>query len=81
MREAGGAGAFVTVLVPTAQITEAIAQARAALERDGYEILDIDRALRFDPEEWEPNGEIPRCVRKVLKSGTLGYSTFQTWDG
>lgn len=79
LRESGETGAFVVVLVPSNDIITAIEQARKALTDDEYDIADIDRALRFATEEWEPKTEIPKLVREVRASKEIRYSSFQVW--
>ena len=78
-REAGYAGGFVSCVVPSGQIVDAIRIAEKALTEDGYEIIDVERAIRFDREEWSDNPEIVALAEKAAHSGSLEYSDFDVW--
>ena len=69
----------MTCIVPTDQISEAITEAKRMLTEDGYVILDIDRAARFDPNEWAEDGPIGDLVNKVSSDMQSQYSDFEVW--
>ncbi|MEO1730608.1 MAG: hypothetical protein AAFR64_07710 [Pseudomonadota bacterium] len=79
LREEGFAGAFVTCLVLTEDISDAIQEARQILREDGYVIVDIDKALRFEPHEWTHDEDISTLADQVAKSAESAYSNFDVW--
>lgn len=79
LRKQGRAGAFVTCLVPTEDIIDAVRKAQIALTEDEFEIVDIEKAMRFDPEDWESDDEITRLAEDVLGDLDLRYSSFFSW--
>ena len=79
LREEGYAGAFVTCIVATEDIVEAIQLAKKTLAEDGYLVADIDKANRFESEEWEHDTEICSIVSDVLADRQPRYSSFDVW--
>lgn len=78
-KEAGYAGGYVSCVVPEDHILDAIKNGQNALSEDGYEIVDIERALRFDPEEWMDSPEILALAEKASLSRSVEYSAFEVW--
>lgn len=77
--EKGYAGAFVTCIVATEDIVEAVQSAKKAPAEDGYLIANIDKVIRFEPEEWEHDTEVCSVVFDVLADRKPRYSSFQVW--
>ena len=75
----GYAGAFVTCLVATEDIIDAIEQATTALDDDDYIVTDIDKAIRFDADEWKHDDEIIALAVEVTSDQLLRYSRLNTW--
>ena len=78
-RERGYAGGFVTCIVPRNDLRSAIDAGEAALVEDGYEVLNIDKALTYEPEEWEHDEEVKRAVAECRQSKEVSYSDFNIW--
>ena len=79
LRVQGYAGAFVTCIIATQDIVEAVQSAKNALAEDGYLISDIDKAVRFEPNEWEHDTEICSLVSEVMADRQIRYSSFDVW--
>ncbi|MCB2089148.1 MAG: hypothetical protein R3E18_03230 [Sphingomonadaceae bacterium] len=79
LRKEGYAGAFVTCIIATEDIVEAVQSAKKMLAEDGYSIADIDKVVRFEPEEWEHDTEICSIVSDVLADREPRYSDFAVW--
>lgn len=79
LRKRGLAGAFVTCLVPTEDIIDAVRKTKIALMEDEYEIVDVEKAMRFNSEDWESDDEITRLARDVQGDLDLRYSSFCSW--
>jgi hypothetical protein len=79
LRREGYAGAFVTCLVSSQDIREAIWLASEALDEDEYEIVDIYSAIRFDPAEWAGDDEMTSLAAQTRADTETRYSTFDTW--
>lgn len=79
LRREGYAGAYVTCLVSSSDIREAIWLASEALDEDEYEIVDIYSAVRFNPVEWLGDDEMIGLVQQTLADTETRYSTFNTW--
>jgi len=79
LRKQGRAGAFVTCLVPSEDIVDAVRRAKIALLEDEYEIVDIEKAMRFDPEDWESDDEITRLAKDMQGDLDVRYSSFSSW--
>ena len=75
----GYAGGFVTCVTIEPSIEKAIVAAKRALNEDGYDVHDIDKAFRFEPEEWTDDKEMQRLVSEAVASGELKYSDFDVW--
>jgi hypothetical protein len=81
--ERGGhaGGAFVERYLPAANIEAAVSGARAAAIADDYTVVDIERAFRFDPEEWDDENDPAREVRdaadQVARTGDALYGSFR----
>lgn len=78
-REEGYAGGFVTCVVPSNDLRSAVDAGEEALVDDGYEVLRIDKALRYEPNEWEHDDEVKRAVVECLRSNEISYSNFRVW--
>ncbi|QNN65078.1 hypothetical protein H9L12_13015 [Sphingomonas rhizophila] len=59
----GYAGGFVAVVVPAEDIRAAIDAGESALRADGYDIVDIDKVLTFEPDEWEHDEEVTAAAQ------------------
>ena len=79
LRREGYAGAYVTCLVSSSDIREAIWLAREALDEDEYEVVDIYSAVRFDPREWKGDAEMISLAEQTRADTETRYSTFDTW--
>ena len=79
LRREGYAGAYVTCLVSSSDIREAIWLASEALDEDEYEIVDIYSAERFDPVKWMGDDEMIALAGQTLADTETRYSTFNTW--
>lgn len=79
LRRQGYAGAFVTCLVSSSDIREAIWLASEALDEDEYEIVDIYSAVRFDPLAWTGDEEMLTLAEQTRADTETRYSTFNTW--
>lgn len=79
LRREGYAGAYVTCLVASSDIREAIWLASEALDEDEYEIVDIYSAVRFDPVEWTGDDEMIALAEQTRADTETRYSTFNTW--
>ena len=79
LRREGYAGAYVTCLVSSSDIREAIWLASEALDEDEYEIVDIYSAVRFDLSEWRGDDEMIALAQQTLADTETRYSTFDTW--
>ncbi len=45
----------------------------------GYEIMNIDKVLRYDPEDWEHDEGVKSAVADCRQSGEINYSIFEIW--
>lgn len=79
LRREGYAGAFVTCFVPTPDLRRALDAAEAALSEDGYQVANIDKAFRYDPEEWEHDADVNQSVAECAATQQVSYSTFEVW--
>lgn len=75
----GYAGGFVTVVVPADDIRAAIDAGEKALCDDGYEVAEIDKALLFEPEEWEHDVEVLLAARQSAEDNETRYTPFEVW--
>jgi broad specificity phosphatase PhoE len=78
-REKGYAGGFVTAFVPSSDLRRALDTAEAALAADGYDVVNIDKVLRYEPEEWEHDEDVNSAVAECRETGEISYSTFEVW--
>jgi hypothetical protein len=78
-QEAGICGGFVTCAVPETDIIEAVKRAKNCLKEDGYVIVDVEKALRFNQLEWEHDQNIVDLVEKSEADDEVGYSDFEVW--
>lgn len=78
-RSEGYAGGFVTCIVSSKNIRQSIEIAENALIADEYEIVDIEKAMRFDPEDWQHDAVIPDLVKATSEDGETRYSEFDVW--
>lgn len=79
LKKEGFAGAFVTCFVPSSSIEEALHKSRRALNQDGYDIVDIDRVLAFDPAEWAHEPLIFELADAASNTDKLLYSDFEAY--
>ena len=79
LREQGCAGAFVTCLVPSEDIIDAVRRAKIALLKDEYEIVVFVLALWFVLVVWVSGDEITRLARGVQGDLEVRYSSFCSW--
>ena len=79
LKSEGYVGAFVTAVVPADDIRTAIDLGERALLADGYEVIDIDKVLRFDPEEWGHDEEVTAAATESAIDQELRYTTFNVW--
>jgi hypothetical protein len=79
----GLAGAFVDCFVPCDTPEQALARARAALDDDGYDVVDIDRCIRYDPEDWDDDNDEDAVVRttaaEAAEGGEVLFGPFFGW--
>ena len=75
----GYAGGFVVVVVPADDIRTALDLAERALKEDGYEVLDIDKAMEFEPDEWEHDKDIGDIAKQSAVDGDIRYTPFEVW--
>ena len=78
-RDQGLAGGFVTCFVPSNDLRRALDAAEAALVEDGYEVVSIDKVLRYDPEEWEHDEAVRSAVAECCRTQEISYSPFSVW--
>jgi hypothetical protein len=79
LRDEGYAGAFVTCVIREDEIISAITQAKRVLEEDQYEIVDIEKVLSFEAEEWTHDEDILEQASLTMKDGEARYSRFDVW--
>ena len=77
--EEGFAGGFVTCFVPCDDLRRAIDAGEAALVEDGYEVVNIDKVLRYDAEEWEHDEAVRSAVAECCRTKEICYSPFTVW--
>ena len=73
-------GGFVSCLVPTNDIRDAIDLAENALFEDGYTIAKFERVELFEEDEWADNSAIVDGCREAQQSGQIGYTTFHVFE-
>ena len=78
-KQDGYAGGFVTVVVPADDIRAAIDLGDKALREDDYEVVEIDKALLFEPEEWEHDVEVTLAAQQSAKDNEIRYTPFTVW--
>lgn len=77
--ERGARGAFVTCVVQTRNIIEAIEKSTSALVEDKYVINKIERVLWFDKSEWQHDKSILDLVKTARQTKSVCYSEFRSW--
>jgi len=78
-KDEGIAGGFVTAVVPADDIRTALDAGEHALREDGYDVVDMDKALQFEPDEWEHDQEVTRSAKQTIEDGEIRYTTFRVW--
>ncbi len=78
-RKDGYAGGFVAAVVPADDIRAAIDAGERALEEDGYEVVDIDKALEFEPDEWGHDEEVMAAAKQTAEDNEIRYTSFDVW--
>ena len=79
LRKEGYAGAFVVCVVAAINIRTALDQAEAMLTEDGYQVVDVSKAMRFDHGDWADAPDIGALAAKVEATGESAYSDFDVW--
>ena len=69
------AGAYVECFVPAKKIEVAIQGAKDALSTEGYDVVEIDRCIRFEPEEWDDDNDPESEARDAARSASSGSKT------
>ena len=77
--EQGFAGGFVTCFVPNDDLLQAVEAGKAALVEDGYEVVSVDKVLRYDPDEWDHDEVVRSAVAECCRTKKINYSPFSVW--
>ena len=72
-------GAFVTCIVMAPDICLAIDEVKKTLQEDDYELYEIDKAMKFDKDEWSHDTEIISLCQSVIDDKEIRYSAFESW--
>ena len=79
LREDGFAGGFVTCFVPGGDLRGAIDAGEAALIEDGYDVVKVDKALLYEPEEWQHDEDVRGTVTECRRTQEIHYGPFTVW--
>jgi len=75
----GYAGGFVTCVVAADDIRSSIEISERALIEDGYDIVDIDKAMRFEPDDWKHDTVVQKLVAQTSEDKETRYTEFEVW--
>ena len=78
-QDEGYAGGFVTAVVPADNIRTAIDAGENALREDGYEVVEIDKALLFERDEWGHDEEVILAATQSTEDNEIRYTPFTVW--
>jgi hypothetical protein len=72
---------YVECFVPADRIRAALDLAAEALSREGYELIDVDRCLRFDLDEWDyeryhETSQAREVAERVIARGKVEFGPF-----
>lgn len=77
-------GAFVECYVPASSIEDSLRLARAALEADGYRVMDVDKCLLFEDDDWDdendPEGEVRASAHSATSKGEFPRNHQMLWS-
>ena len=77
-------GAFLECYVPADNIDHALYVASTALQDNKLKTIDIDKCIRFDPEDWDdeydPKREVRNCSTKAKSTGAVVFGKLREYE-